>query len=90
MTIFITNWVSKGSQLTRESRFLVENTVFRGHFGPKPEHRLLVNGDFRQILQSASVRMLLVIGIFWTRLIAYTHREVVVFAKTAFLRKTSP
>ena len=79
-----------GSRQSRESSFWAPNNVFSRQFVPKPGHRVLVNGDFCRKLVSAKVRRLLVIGIFRTRLIAYTHRETGVFAEISSQVSTAP
>ena len=67
-----------------EVAFWAENEVFGRQIVPKPRRRLLVIANFYRKFVPARLRRLLVIGVFRARLIAHTHREVAVFAKTAF------
>ena len=83
MGVFITNWTSKSVQVTRELPFWAKMRVFGHQSVPKTGRRLLVISHFQRKLVSARVRRLLGICIFWTRLIAYTHREVVFLAETS-------
>ena len=69
--------------------FWAENDGFGGLTVPKPMRRLLVIAPFHRKLVSARVRMLLAIGVFRTRLTAYTHREVAFWAENCvFGRQT--